>query len=229
MGVFAGGNDALNQHAGLFADAPGAPQQAQLVGDVGMTLVALMLVQNHHITGFQLQQLVQEVDELPDREQQALPPGRQHRSRRAGVRGRVPHGVDSRFQRLLFGHLKLVDKVVFADAKSSVDSRVLGGLECLARNVDIFLSRSCQAANLNSFQLSREGVDSLKVTWRTNRKASFNDVDPKFDESVADLKLLWHREANAGALFAVAESGVENVYAVTHGFVYYTVPLGFSV
>lgn len=67
------------------------------------------------------------------------------------------------FERLIWRHSELVDKVVFADTQTGVDSSRFSWLEGFSGDFDILLPGSSQTTDGDAFDLFGEGVDALKV------------------------------------------------------------------
>ena len=74
--------------------------------------------------------------------------------------------------------------------------------------------RTGQPADYGIFCLLANVADGLEIAFRCNGKAGFDDIDAHLIKQLGNLELFGMAHRGAGALFAVAQSGVKNDDAV---------------
>jgi len=69
---------------------------------------------------------------------------------------------------------------------------------------------ACEAADRGVFGPFRDFLHRLEITFGSDREAGLDDVHPHFIEHLRDLELFLMGHGGAGALFAIAQGGIED-------------------
>ena len=120
------------------------------------------------------------------------------------------NGRDDALEHLLLVELELKFAMQGRRADEGVDTPALCRLDGFARAVDVAEAGARQAANHRMFGEFGNFVDGFEIAVRGDRKACFDDIDAHLVEQFGDLEFLFERHRRAGALFAVAQRGVED-------------------
>ncbi len=91
------------------------------------------------------------------------------------------------------------------------------GLIASAQHVDVLESGAGESADDGVLGALGDLVDRGEVTIRGDRKAGLDDIDAHFVEQRRDFEFFLVRHGRAGALFAIAQGGVEDNDAVLLG------------
>ena len=126
------------------------------------------------------------------------------------------HG-DRGLQHLLRRLVQLHPHVQWRGRDHGVDAAALGEFHRLGTAVDVGGMGTGQASDDGILGAAGDLADRFEVTLRGDREAGFDDVNAHIVQQLGDLDLLLEGHGGAGALFAVAQSGVENDYAVLVG------------
>ena len=95
-----------------------------------------------------------------------------------------------------------------------MDARLSGLAHRFARAGDVGRNGAGEARDGRALHALRDEGDGLEVAVRGDRKPGLDDVDAHGVEDVGDLDLFFEGHRRAGALLAVAQSGVEDQDAV---------------
>src|ERR1700681_4906261 len=98
-----------------------------------------------------------------------------------------------------------------------MDATTPGKLHSLRAAVDVLRMRARQAGDHGVLGTPCDLADRLEVAFGGDRKAGLDDVDAHVVEHLGDLELFLEAHGGAGALFAVAQGGVEYNDAVLVG------------
>ena len=102
-------------------------------------------------------------------------------------------------------------------ADEGVDARIFRVFHGLPTAVDILKIGPRQPADDGVFRVFRDLADGCEIPFRGDREPGLDDIDAHFVEQGRDLQLLGMAHGGAGALFAVAQGGVENHHSVLVG------------
>ena len=134
------------------------------------------------------------------------------------IGARMLDGMDAAIDGLVEGHAaELVLEVLGADADAGVDAGAGAVLERVGADVDVLLDRAGQAAD-NGLVAHDLGdlLDGLEVAGARDGETGLDDVNAQTEELTGDDQLLLGVHGRAGALFAVAQGGVEDVDLASH-------------
>jgi hypothetical protein len=132
------------------------------------------------------------------------------------VGARQLDGGDGFLQHLLLAFLELVYEVNRAGGDEGVDARAFGVLQALGGALHVQGAAAGQCGHLRPGELAADGIDGLEIAFAGDGEAGFQDVDSQLDQFPGHFQLFGHCHAATRRLFAVAQGGIENVYAVAH-------------
>ncbi len=95
-----------------------------------------------------------------------------------------------------------------------MDLRGFGVLDRAPDSVDVLADRARQCGYRGAADLSRDLAAGLEIAGRRDREAGFDHVDAKLLQLARDLQLGVGIEVKPRRLLAIAQRGVEDVYAV---------------
>lgn len=90
-----------------------------------------------------------------------------------------------------------------------MDAVAGGGLDSTSGSLDIFAFAACERGDAGAANLGGDGTYGVEVTFGSDGKACFEDVDAEGAELVGHAQLFVEVHGASGGLFAVAEGGVE--------------------
>ena len=126
------------------------------------------------------------------------------------------HGRDAALHRLFARHFQFVLQMAVGDAQSGMDAGANRVLERLARRVDVFADGARQAADRAVLDQAADGLHRLEIAGRGDGKTRLDHIHAKPFQLPRNLDLLLHVEGRARRLLAVAQGGIENLYAGCH-------------
>ena len=88
------------------------------------------------------------------------------------------------------------------------------GLIASAQSVDVLDMRAREPADHRLLGAAGDLLHAVEIAFGGDGEAGFDDVDAHLVEDLGDLELLLEGHGGAGALLAVAQSGVEDHHAV---------------
>ena len=91
-----------------------------------------------------------------------------------------------------------------------------GMLQCARSAFHIQRAGARQSRHGHPGKLTADGVHGFEIAVRRDGKASFENVHAELHQFAAMRSLLGYRHAAARRLFAVAQRGVKDLYAVAH-------------
>src|SRR3981081_3974904 len=98
-----------------------------------------------------------------------------------------------------------------------MDAATPAALHSFRAAVDVLRRRSRQAGDTRVLGAPGDLADRLEVAFGGDREAGFDDIDAHVVEHFGDFELFLETHGGAGALFAVAQGGVEYNDAVLLG------------
>ena len=101
-----------------------------------------------------------------------------------------------------------------------MDAATTTKLHRFSAAIDIFGVRARQAGDHRILGAPGDLADRLKIAFGSDGKASLDDIHAHVVEHFGNFELLLEAHGGAGALFAVAQGGVENNDAVLVGLVH---------
>ena len=119
--------------------------------------------------------------------------------------------MDGALDGLVLGQAQLVAQVRRRYAQAGVDTRALGGLQGLSRDLDVLVDGARQAAD--RALVASEAADlghALEVAGARDGEARLDDIDIHADELARDDELFLGVHARAGRLLAVTQRGIED-------------------
>jgi hypothetical protein len=134
-----------------------------------------------------------------------------------GVFVRQLDRLDRRLDHLIGLHAQLLFHVDRAGGDEGVDAPRRGRLDRLAGGAHVAFVGARQRADRGVLDGFGNGADRFGVARTGGGKAGLDDVDAELFQLARDADLLFLGHRRAGALFAVAQGGVENNQTVVHG------------
>jgi hypothetical protein len=104
-----------------------------------------------------------------------------------------------------------------AGGDEGVNARALGFLQGLGRALDVAGVAAGEGGDRHLAVFAADGVDSVEVALGCHGKSGFHHVHVELNQLARQSHLLGNVHAAAARLLAVAQGGVEDVNAVTHG------------
>ena len=101
-----------------------------------------------------------------------------------------------------------------------MDAAAFGEFHGFRAAVDVFRMGAGETGDDGVLGAPGDLADRLEVAFGGDGKTGFDDVDAHVVEHLGDLELLLEAHGGAGALFAVAQGGVEYNDAVLAGLVH---------
>ncbi len=98
-----------------------------------------------------------------------------------------------------------------------MDAAAPGEFHGFGAAVDVLRIRARQAGDHGVLGAAGDFADRLEITFGRDREAGLDDIDAHVVEHLGDFELLLEGHGGAGALFAVAQGGVEYNDAVLVG------------
>ena len=126
------------------------------------------------------------------------------------------HG-DRNLKHLLRRLVELVLHVQRRGRNHRVDAAALGELHRRRAAVDVVRMRPREPRDDSVLRAAADLADCLKVAFARDGETGLDDVDAHVVEHLGDLELFLEGHGGAGALFAVAQGGVEYNDAVLFG------------
>jgi len=124
---------------------------------------------------------------------------------------------DGAFDDFVLGHFEFVLAMNGAGGEEDVDAgAVAGRLDGCAGAINVFIDAAGEAGNARALDFSGDGVDGLEIAIAGNGETGFDDVHLQAGELAGDFQFFAGIHGRAGALLAVAESGVEDQDLVMH-------------
>ena len=114
-------------------------------------------------------------------------------------------------------------------ADKGVNAAFAGVFHRLPAAVDIGEIGAGQTADAAVFRPLGNLADGLKITFRRDGETGFDDIDAHFVQQLGNFQLFVMGHGRAGALFAVAQSGVKDQDAVLVGHIGHGISLSSSV
>src|SRR5437762_13771294 len=125
-------------------------------------------------------------------------------------------GGDRLFQHLLLRLLQLEFQVDIAGGDERMDSRPARARERLRGAFDVERAAARQGRDLRPWELPAHGLHRLEVAFRSDGETCLQDVHAKIHQLAGHPQLFRYGHAAPGRLVAVAQRGVEDVYAIAH-------------
>ena len=119
----------------------------------------------------------------------------------------------------------LLSQMDVAGGDKGVDARPPGFRQALRGAFHVERAAARQGRHLRPRKLAAYRIHGLEIALAGDGKAGFQNVHAEFDELLRHAQLFGNRHAAAGGLLAVAQSCIENVYAVAHKSYYAGAPL----
>jgi hypothetical protein len=101
-----------------------------------------------------------------------------------------------------------------AGGDKDMEPRVFGLSQSLGRRSDVAFPGSSQATNRGSAQFSGNGLNAIKIAWRSRWEPGLNNVNARFFQLLGDLKLFGHVEIDPRGLLSIAEGRVKKTHAI---------------
>ncbi len=79
----------------------------------------------------------------------------------------------------------------------------LGDFQGFGSHIDVFFDTARQGAHTAVFNLTGDGLNGFKITWRRNGKANFHYINTHTFQGQCDLQLLFHAQARLQRLFTI--------------------------
>jgi len=139
--------------------------------------------------------------------------------RELDIVGELPrelHRSDSGLDHLVRLHAQLLLHMDRRGGDEGVDALARCRRNGVASGLDVTLGGTCQRAHGGVLDHLGHRADGLGVAGAGGRESGLDDVDTQLLELAGDAHLLLAGHGRAGALFAVAEGGIEDVQMVAH-------------
>lgn len=129
---------------------------------------------------------------------------------------RIFHSSHRPFDNFLGSGVELISYVAFRCTNACMYALVLGILQRLCSNVNIFLHGACQCAYRGPCHSFADLDDTIEVARAGDRESGFDDIHAERLELLGNLNLLYGVQLASRHLLAVAQRSVKNIQSITH-------------